>query len=172
MKKITFILGLFLSATFSFASDNPAIDYNDKIIIEQNKIGTSIKAFSQNPNDFTLDNIHQQVKKSLVILDEMQPFNGNKKFLKSAKNLFKFYLSITQNEYKEMLDLIINKNNESSEVVNNKITILGDKISKKEDPLDDKFQTAQIAFAKENNFTLTPNQEEKTKEERTQKLRN
>ena len=85
MKSLFILFISILSTTATFASDADAIDYNDKIVTEQNKIGEAILAFSSNPNDFTLNQIKIQADEGLEVLNSMKPFEGNKKFLSAAK---------------------------------------------------------------------------------------
>lgn len=147
-----------LSSVAAYAVNDEAIIYNDKIVGEQNKIGEAILAFSNNANEFSLEQVQKQAEASLAVLNSMKPFEGNKELLGAAKNLFKFYISITKNEYKKMLDLIINKDKYSEEELTKKINALSESLTKKEQPLDAKFQAAQAVFAKKYNFTLTKNQ--------------
>ena len=102
------ILVLLLS-TSAFAEQESAIEYNDKIITEQTKIGAAIITFSTTPNDFSLSNVRNQVDKSLDILNGMKPYEGNKTFLSSAKTLFKFYAGVSNKEYRKILQLLENR---------------------------------------------------------------
>ena len=145
MKSLFILFISILSTVATFASDADAIDYNDKIVTEQNKIGEAILAFSSNPNDFTLNQIKIQADEGLEVLNSMKPFEGNKKFLSAAKALFKFYGEITGNEY-------------TNEEINAKVNELTGSISKKENPLDVQFKEAQVEFAGKYNFTLTKNE--------------
>ncbi|HPN19714.1 MAG TPA: hypothetical protein PK546_09215 [Chitinophagales bacterium] len=158
MKSLFILLISILSTVATFASDADAIDYNDKIVTEQNKIGEAILAFSSNPNDFTLNQIKIQADEGLEVLNSMKPFEGNKKFLSAAKALFKFYGEITGNEYKKILLLIKEKDKYTNEEINAKVNELTGSISKKENPLDVQFKEAQVEFAGKYNFTLTKNE--------------
>jgi hypothetical protein len=153
---LTFLLCSFAFLS-SFAGNNEAIAYNDKIVSEQNKIGEAILAFSGNPNDFSLSGIKTQAERSLSVLKEMKPYEGDKKFLSAAKALFKFYGDITENEYKKILQLVVDKKKYTQEEITQKINKLTESISKREHPLDKAFQEAQIAFAQKYGFSLRKN---------------
>ena len=163
--KHLFILCISLITSFQlFAANDAAITYNDKIVGEQTKIGEAILAFSGNPNDFSLKQIKTQADNSLTVLNTMKPFDGNKDLLDAAKALFKFYAAITKNEYKKILVILQEKDKYTQEQLTAKINEYSNSISKREAPLDEKFQTAQKAFAKKHNFTLSKNElEEKIK---------
>lgn len=158
MKHLFILLFCISSGFVALANDNDAISYNDKIVNEQIKIGEAILAFSNNPNDFSLNQIRTQGENSLKVLNEMKAYEGNKDFLSAAKTLFRFYVSITQNEYRKILDLIADKNSYTTEEITEKINQLTESISKKEKPLDAKFKDAQVAFAQKYNFTLSKNE--------------
>lgn len=157
MKFLFTITITLLSISLVWTSDE-AVRYNNEIITEQNKIGEAILEFSNNPNDFTLLNIKNKGEESLLVLSKIKGFETDKKFIKAAKNLFKFYINISQKEYKEMLTLLTSGNNFTKEAINKKIKELSGSISKKEKPLDEKFQAAQKEFAKKYNFELSKNE--------------
>ncbi len=162
-----FILCIAVITSFSVFATNSddALAYNDKIVSEQTKIGERILAFSTDPNEFSLKQIKTQSDESLSVLSSMKPIDGNKDFLNAAKALFKFYGSITKDEYKKILAILQQKDKYSQEQLNAKIGEYTASISKKENPLDNNFQTAQIAFAKKYGFTLRKNElEDKFKE--------
>lgn len=157
MKKLLFAFLLLFSVHFSFAQDQEAIAYNDKIVTEQTKIAESILSFSNNPNEFGLSQIQKQAEESLNTIKSMKPYKGEKNFLNCAKNLFKFYIDITKNEYKQMLSLITESSKYSEKELVDKVQKLTNSLTKKEKPLDEKFQAAQVAFAEKFNFKLTKN---------------
>jgi hypothetical protein len=147
------ILVLLLSAS-AFAEQESAIEYNDKIITEQTKIGAAIITFSTTPNDFSLSNVRNQVDKSLDILNGMKPYEGNKTFLSSAKTLFKFYAGVSNKEYRKILQLLENRQKFTPEKLTHTINQLIESIAKKEDPLDKALQAQQAAFATKYGFQL------------------
>lgn len=146
-----------LSAFSGLANNNDAVEYNDKIVNEQTKIGEAILAFSNNPNNFSLSLIKEQAEKSQDVLKQMKPFEGNKQFLAAAKALFKFYADITNKEYKKILEIIEDKDKYSPSDITAKINELSNSISKREVPLDKAFEDAQVEFAKKYNFSLRKN---------------
>lgn len=147
------IIVLLLSAC-AFAEQENAIEYNDKIISEQTKIGAAIMAFSASPNDFSLSSVRTQVDKSLEVLKGMKPYEGNKTFLSSAKSLFKFYAGVSNKEYRKILILLDNRGKFTPEKLTESINQLIETIAKKEEPLDKAFQVQQVAFAAKYGFQL------------------
>lgn len=158
MKYFLFLFIAFITSVSSYANNDEAISYNDKIVGEQTKIGEAIIAFSNDPNDFSLTQIKTQADNSLEVLNSMKPLDGNKDFLEAAKALFRFYGEITKAEYKKILELLQNKDKYTQEQLTTKITAYTESIGKKEHPLDEKFQAAQSSFAKKYGFTLTKNE--------------
>lgn len=158
MRRFLLVFTAIITLQFVFAQNQAAIAYNDKIVQEQSKIAESILHFSTNPNEFALSQIKNQAEAGLNILNDMKPFEGNKEFLNAAKKIFKFYISIADNEYKKMLDLISHADEYTESALTQKAQELTESLSKKEKPLDAKFQTAQVAFAKKYGFKLTKNE--------------
>lgn len=150
------IFSLFITVN-TFAANQDAIAYNDKIIKEQNKIGEAMLIFSNNPNEFSLSSINTQIYKGMSVLNTMKPFEGNKKFLQAAKALFKFYNSIVKNEYQKILTLMVNNKNYSQDALTKKIDEVTHSISKKEIAYDKAFQAAQKEFALKYGFILQKN---------------
>lgn len=138
-------------------SDNAAIDYNDKIVAEQNKIGEQILAFTAQPTNESIIVLQKQAAASLEVLNNMKPFEKNSELLDAAKKLFKFYVDITTNEYAKVLELLNNSEKYKAEELTAKINEYVAIISQKESVLDANFSIAQQNFAKKYGFTLTEN---------------
>lgn len=156
MKSILFSLFLLFSIK-AIAGSAEAIAYNDKIVTEQNNIGKKILDFSAAPNEASLAAIREQTDASLKELNQMKPYEGNKELLDAAKALFSFYHEVSENEYKEILAMLNNKDKYSNEEFTSKLNQLVTSISDKEKPLDERFSTAQKAFAGKYGFTLKDN---------------
>ncbi len=158
MQKLILLLVAFLTLNATYAkTDNAAIDYNDKIVAEQNKIGNQILAFTEAPTDESLAGLQKQANASLGVLNEMKPFEKNSELLNAAKSLFQFYIDVTSNEYAKVLGLFKESNKYSQEELIEKINIYVTSISQKEKIFDTTFSAAQTAFAKKYGFTLTEN---------------
>ncbi|MFN8284529.1 MAG: hypothetical protein U0U67_15005 [Chitinophagales bacterium] len=145
-----------INATYSENGES-AIEYNDKIVAEQNKIGNQILAFSEGPSSESLAGLQKQAKASLAALNEMKPFEKNSDLLNSAKALFQFYIGVTNNEYAKILTMI-NDTTLTQEELISKINVVIAAISEKEKVLDANFNAAQVAFANKYGFTLTKNE--------------
>lgn len=159
MKQFILILLTFLFVNISKAKpNNDAIDYNDKIVTEQTKIGNQILAFSEAPTDESLASLQKQASSSLADLNEMKPFEKNAELLNSAKVLFQFYIDVTNNEYAKILDLFKNSTKYKQEELIEKINVYIAAIGAKEKNIDQNFSVAQNAFAKKFGFSLTDNE--------------
>jgi hypothetical protein len=157
MKILFALLTGFISIT-TFAASDAAIEYNDKIINEQSKIGEKILAFSGDPNETTLQGIREQAQSSISVVSKMKPYEGNIEFKAAAIALFTFYSDITQHEYKDLLKLVANKDKYDQNKLTEKMNQLINSITSKEKPLDARFNEAQVAFAKKYGFTLGKNE--------------
>jgi hypothetical protein len=158
MKHYIFILLTFLFINISQAKpNNDAIEYNDKIVTEQTKIGNQILAFSEAPTDESLAVLQKQATTSLAVLNEMKPFEKNAELLNTAKVLFQFYINVTNNEYAKILDLFKNSTKYKQEELIEKINVYVAAIGAKEKNIDQNFSVAQNTFAKKFGFTLTEN---------------
>lgn len=158
MKQVFYLLIGFLCITNMYAQhDVAAIEYNNKIVNEQTKIGEAILSFSSNPNAFSLAKLKEQAESSMSIIKKMKAYKDDKQLLSAAKDMFKFYISISKNDYKELLYLVENKEKYESNELTRKLNTLVKNISAKEIPLDNAFQSAQKKFAEKYGFTLQKN---------------
>jgi hypothetical protein len=154
---LVLLVAIFTIHATQAKSDNAAIDYNDKIVAEQNKIGEQILAFTAQPTNESIVVLQKQAAASLEVLNSMKPFEKNSELLDAAKKLFKFYVDITTNEYVKVLELLNNSDKYKPEELSAKINEYVAIISQKESILDANFSIAQQNFAKKYGFTLTEN---------------
>lgn len=154
---LVLLVAIFTIHATQAKSDNAAIDYNDKIVAEQNKIGEQILAFTAQPTNESIVVLQKQAAASLAVLNNMKPFEKNSELLDAAKKLFKFYVDITNNEYVKVLELLNNSDKYKPEELSAKINEYVAIISQKESILDANFSIAQQNFAKKYGFTLTEN---------------
>lgn len=157
MKKYIFLLIAFFTInTISATNSQEAIDYNYKIVTEQNKIGNQILAFTEAPSKESLAGLQKQAASSLAVLNSMKSFDKNNDLLNAAKDLFKFYVAVTSDEYAKILDLISETKLTQEELIS-KINVYVASISEKEKTFDANFGAAQTAFAKKYGFTFSQN---------------
>lgn len=138
-----------------------AIDYNNYIISEQekvlagmNKLSKAVENDSYNDMDNALDTLKIQSKKSLKVIKGMGIYNNNTEFRDAAVNLFSFYFKISKKEFKTMVK-ILKKGDKISQKDIDVINDMNRIISEKENVLDTSFSEAQQKFAKENNFSIS-----------------
>jgi len=159
------LLFLFLLPLGALAQKMTAVEYNDKIIGYQNEIGYKLLAIGEyigseeitteeGANAVRLEAL-EVTRESIKGLEKMGAFKGDDALRKSALNLFRFYEKIIKDQYAQMIDLIYKE--DFSEADSDAISLLVAKITEEEMPLDQKFQTAQIAFAEKNNIELQDN---------------
>jgi hypothetical protein len=168
MKNIVLFISLIIAGTINLAAQNTqavggfktAIEYNDYIISEQNKVVASMNLLSQAVEsgtyldmDKALDSVRAQTKRSLKVIKGMDGYNNNTALKSAAVKLFSFYCKISKKEFKKMVGIL--KKGDKIKVKDMAcMEKLSERISSGEMPLDDIFAKAQEDFAKENNFTL------------------
>ena len=165
MRKYLVLFGIVLMGALLFSckdTKSQAIDYNDKIVGLQSKIGKSMIEFSRT---FASNNITLMEKRYAELLasidsaisraEAMESFNGSGAFRDTAIKLFEFYQDISENEYDEILDIF--NQDEITQADAERIEELAEGISEREEELDYEFATVQKAFAQKHGILLRDN---------------
>lgn len=160
MKKLLLLL-LVIPFTISAFAQSSAVEFNDLIVDEQNKIGQRIIDFNYaveagDEMDLPLKLILEQINVSIEVVEKVKPWEDGAELKSSALSLFRFYKSIVAKEYQEMVNILKKENIESSDVTRLD-AILAD-ISAREEKLDADFSAKQEAFAKRWNIELAPSE--------------
>jgi hypothetical protein len=165
MRKYVVLFSIVLMGALLFSckdTKSQAIDYNDKIVRLQSKIGKSMIAFSRtfSSNNMTLmetkyTELLDSIDFALSSAEAMGPFNGTSELRDTAIKLFEFYQDISENEYDEILDIF--SQNEITESDVERIEELAEGISEREKALDYEFAAVQKAFAQEYGILLRDN---------------
>ncbi len=143
-----------------------AVVYNDAIVNYQSRIMKDILNFvdASKVNLDSADHLLDVYAGELnVIIDDikgMPAFKGDTTLRNAAVESFGFYKRIMTGEYKELIRLRKEGAGETDAGVAQMNTIV-EKISKEEEGFDRNFHSAQLAFAKRNNITLTENDMQK-----------
>lgn len=165
MKPLFTFLVLALLLLQSFKSDTKitAIEFNDAIIDEQNKI---IELTLQMVEYFETDLDKseelrviavQQCTTSIANITKLETFKGGEKFKSSALALFTFYRDIFSDEFEKMI-LILKKGENITEEDLEYLTKINDEINAREVELDANMEKAQSDFAIANNFSIEENE--------------
>jgi hypothetical protein len=138
-----------------------AVDYNDAIVNEQNKIIEHILAMSNATYDIAESDQHrlkiiEQCDSSIAIVGAMEPFDGNSDLRDAAVNLFRFYKDIASTDFKRILDIL--DMDEPTDADYEELDQIDAKIAERELPLDAAFQNAQKAFSDKHNLQLLKNE--------------
>ncbi len=162
MKALFFIFLLPLGA---FAQKMTAVEYNDKIVNCQNDIGYKMLAIGEYVGseeettkegaNLLRDSALKAAKKAVSELEKMGAYNGDDAMRKAALNLFRFYENILTNEYAQMVEILYKE--DFTEADSDQLALLVQVVSEKEAPFDEKFETAQVAFAAKNGIELEEN---------------
>ncbi len=158
MKKLFLLL---LVIPFAASAQTTAVEYNDIIVDEQNKIGQRIIDFnyaveSGEEMDMPLKLILEQIAVSIEVVEKVNPWEDGAALKNSALSLFRFYKSIVSKEYQEMVDILKKENIAESDVT--RLDKLLADITEREAKLDADFSYQQEAFAKRWNIELTPSE--------------
>lgn len=154
------LLLLLLLIPFAASAQTSALEFNDKIVEEQTKIGQRLIDFNYaveagTDTDMPLQLTLEQVKASLAVVEKLSWQDGGP-LKKSAVELFKFYQGIVSNEYVEMIKIV-----EKPQLLDADIKRMNEllaSITEREGKLDAEFAYQQESFAKLNNFTLERNE--------------
>lgn len=162
-KIIYLLISFFLISCSSERKE--AIEYNDKIISEQNKIIEKAIDFTssfETRNYRKIDSIRLilllQIDKSIGEISKMQSFEGYDSLRLAALDLFNFYKKVYENEFKEITQIITKDSLEITEDDIIKHNILTRKIKNEEISYDNNFQKAQQSFAKKYHLNITRNE--------------
>lgn len=148
------------------------VKYNDYIVEQQNKIGEKIIVFNEQMalDNMTYDKILpyynallSTTKDALDKLNKLEAFEKNADLKNAATELIKFYEKTFTNEYMEIMKLIFGS--DLSETTLNRVNELLQKITNEEGAFDNRFQTAQKAYAKKHNIELEENSLQKELDE-------
>ncbi len=143
-----------------------AVDYNDFIIQEQNKIGMAIQDFMQacgKGKKKSMTEKHalvlQQVDLSTQELKSLPPYKGNTQFKEAALRLFAMYKSVAQNEYMDIIAIV----DEGMDISNNaqRFQNVLMRIEERSKQVNDDFLAAQAVFATQFKVNLGENNLEK-----------
>lgn len=162
MKRFFFLLiPAIVFACGSKSSQISAVDYNDSIVNEQNKIIEHILAMSNATYDIVECDKHrlkiiEQCDSSLALVGAMNPFDGNSDLRDAALNLFKFYKDIASNDFKRILEIL--NMDEPADADYEELDQIDAKIAERELTLDASFQNAQKAFSEKHNLELLKNE--------------
>jgi hypothetical protein len=165
MKPVIMLFALLFVVQSKAQTFSNAQEYNDYIVNAQVSIGEKMLAFNDIVSDenstleITISELNAIVKFTDDVIakaSKITPFEKNTELKESALALFRFYRQILHEDYRKMVTIYFDPNmNEES--INEMQTIL-ESISQREAPLDERFQTAQIAFAEKYNLELLENE--------------
>lgn len=160
---IFLLLGLVLLQSFKSDTKITAIEFNDAIIGEQNKIiELTLEMIDYFETD--LDKSEevrilavQQCTSSITALTKLETFKGGENFKSAALALITFYRDIFSNEFEKMISILKKGENITEEDLEY-LSIINDEINAREFELDANLEKAQSDFAIANNFTIDVNE--------------
>lgn len=162
MKLLLPILTVLFLFSCEIPSGQTALEYNDSIIEEQNKIMTcmleSTNCFDADLS--TCDALRMktiaQCDASISVVEAMPDYDGNIRLRDGAVALFKFYKDMYENTYKEMIDIVMKDDITEDDIA--RLTVLEQQMTQKEVVLDEELDQAQQEFARTNDFEIGVNE--------------
>lgn len=159
---IAFVAAFFTSNAQTFTV---AVEYNDFIVDQQNKIGQKIlllvekfgeEGMTKEGISPTLEDLLATAKSGVAATKQLGPFEGGAQLKESALALFQFYVRIIDIDYREMINILyVSALDDAAMTRLNEIIA---KVQAEEAKYDGNFQAAQSAFATANNITLEENE--------------
>lgn len=165
------LLILFISACVSSGLSQTfktAVEYNDYIVAEQDKIGEKIMEFNTLIEDLNstkelannkIQEVLKVIKSSIAAIEKLSDFEGNKELRQTTLDLFKYYEKCIGVYYVEIINIIYAAELTDDSTV--QLQKIMDKITSEEKILDENFSKAQNNFAKAHNFQLIDNELQK-----------
>ena len=114
MKKWIFLLFVSVLLWSCASKSERAAQYNDRIIMTQKSIVDALVVMDSvfSDTNATMDwidlhyaNLQAQVKRSILALDSIGPFQEDPSFQLSARELFRSYEALVGNEYKTLVEI-------------------------------------------------------------------
>jgi hypothetical protein len=143
-----------------------AIEYNDYIVNRQTSLMEDLVNFVQSAqNDLDsaevmLDRNVRTTEKMIVELKGMPAYKGDSSFRDAAIRTFAFYRDIFDKDYRQIIRIRLREDGLSAEA-DREIEDIVTKIEKEEKGIDDRFQSAQRNFARNNDVLLIDNKKQR-----------
>ena len=166
MKKVYQLSLLLVIGSLLFGCDKgpEPTEYNDKIIVAQSNIITSMLALSKTIETGKIDataetqyaDVLKQINSGIKEVNALGDYDGSSEFKDAAVNLFTFYKNIYEKEFRQMLDIL--KKGEG--ITEADLAVLGNlsqAITEQEKPYDAAFEKAQKNFSSKYSLTIEDN---------------
>jgi hypothetical protein len=161
MKQLSFLLSLSVLMWSCASRSERAAQYNDRIITTQKSIVDALvvmdSAFSD--TNATMDwidlhyaNLQAQVKRSILALDSIGPFQEDPSFQLSARELFRSYEAMVGIDYKKLVEIkLLPAESVNIAIVDSNLAIQ-DRIFMQSKVAQERFYKAQEEFGKKYNL--------------------
>lgn len=142
-------------------SPTEAVDYNRKIIEQQNLVTAHIKKIELSlvdldpiEMDLAYKEAKEQVEKSIKLLKSLEPFDGRNDYRDSALEVFYVYQDVIEKKYKEIITLYKKTDDTYTKQDEERAKVLFRQITQKMDNAFENITAVQTAFAIKYNITL------------------
>ena len=163
MKNTLFLLLVLFLGACNMTPSMTALEYNNKIVDEQNKIITKILAFydataaGSETSEKLRKEASEQCETSLKVIKALPDYEGDTRLRDAAVELLLFYQTMADKSFVEMM-AIIEKGEEITDEDLAQLEKIEADITNKEVLLDEELAKAQEAFSKKHNVTLVDNE--------------
>jgi hypothetical protein len=160
----------FCQSSSGKTSFSDAVEYNYYIVSEQTAIGNEINKLMAIAYDSTSTYEQAEAQRKVLAsraaeaernVKNMPDWKGNTSFRDAAAELFHFYYNTFEIDYKRLVELFYKEDEVWTESDSQEMQDIRSGITEKEKGYDEKFISEEEQFAKENNFTLLPNENQK-----------
>lgn len=161
MKQLSFLLSLSVLMWSCASRSERAAQYNDRIIITQQSIVDALivmdSVFSDTNAsmdwiDLHYANLQAQVKRSILALDSIGPFQEDPSFQLSARELFRSYEALVGIEYKRLVEIkLLPAESVNVAIVDSNLAVQ-ERIFMQSRIAQERFYKAQEEFGKKHNL--------------------
>lgn len=148
-----------------------AVEYNDYIVGRQTTLMRNIMDFvkvAESDLDSAEKMLDKYVKETGAMITEikgMPPYKGDSTLRDAAVGIFGFYKKIFDKDYRDILHLRSEQDGTSTDI-EDRIQQIVKNVEDEEKGFDNRFQSAQKAFARKNNMKLIENEMQKEFDEK------
>ena len=161
MKKLSFLFAFSILIWSCASRSERAAQYNDRIISTQKSIVDALVVMDSvfSDTNATMDwidlhyaNLQAQVKRSILALDSIGPFQEDPSFQISARELFRSYEALVGIEYKKMVEIkLLPAESVNVAIVDSNLAIQ-ERIFMQSNIAQERFYKAQEEFGKKYNL--------------------
>lgn len=146
---------------FAGCDEVDVVEYNNKIVTEQEEIFTAVEAFYNSLDGGSAEQVRDsydemlnQIDSSIVIVQKMEPVKEDASFRDAALGLFMFYQEYFEDEYVKVVEIFEKGRENITEEDWQTIMKIDQNFAEEEEPVHTAFLEAQKIFAEKHDMEL------------------